>query len=468
MPVLSVKAINALKPKARAYKIVIERGLQLRVAPEGSKTFLVRYTVKGCEKERQYTLAQEYGEGSGQIKMADACAEAHRIRALARDGVDWPAQEEARLRLEAVTSQKNADQGLTFGQGLREYVEKKRRAKDGLPLKERTKSDYLSMIEPGKTGRNGRKRADGELFTLANKLMSDLSAFDIREIYDNLLNRSKRRAVYAMQVVRAVLRWHGVHVPNSPLGRDTAGRDRIVIVGSVGDPKPIPPEKLGAWWTAAIQLATATSDYYRFLLLTGCRSVEILGSKKYGYAALEVGDVDLQAGRIVLRDTKNRSDHTLLLSRQGLLIARTRCDGRKPNESLFVVLDGRKTLARINAQAGTKVSGKSLRATFASVAEELVSGGVLKRMMNHTTNNDVTLGHYVGKGEAQLRAGWQTVADFIESAASIFPASNSHSVNAEVETSAGAETTGLRVRPVSEKAWASDGPLETSSNKQSM
>lgn len=29
----------------------------------------------------------------------------------------------------------------------------------------------------------------------------------------------------------------------------------------------------------------------------------------------------------------------------------------------------------------------------------------------------MTLGHYVGKSEAQLRAGWQTVADFIEAAA---------------------------------------------------
>jgi len=38
-------------------------------------------------------------------------------------------------------------------------------------------------------------------------------------------------------------------------------------------------------------------------------------------------------------------------------------------------------------------------------------------MINHAVSNDVTLGHYVGKGEAQLRAGWQTVADFIESAA---------------------------------------------------
>ena len=28
----------------------------------------------------------------------------------------------------------------------------------------------------------------------------------------------------------------------------------------------------------------------------------------------------------------------------------------------------------------------------------------------------MTLGHYVGKSEAQLLAGWQTVADFVEAA----------------------------------------------------
>lgn len=68
-------------------------------------------------------------------------------------------------------------------------------------------------------------------------------------------------------------------------------------------------------------------------------------------------------------------------------------------------------------RAGTKVQGHGLRATFASVAEELVSGGALKRMLNHATGGDVTLGHYVGKSEAQLRTAWQTVADFIDAEA---------------------------------------------------
>ena len=63
------------------------------------------------------------------------------------------------------------------------------------------------------------------------------------------------------------------------------------------------------------------------------------------------------------------------------------------------------------------MQGHGLRATFASIAEELVSPGSLKRMLNHAAAGDVTLGHYVAKSEAQLRAGWQAVADFIEGAA---------------------------------------------------
>jgi hypothetical protein len=98
-------------------------------------------------------------------------------------------------------------------------------------------------------------------------------------------------------------------------------------------------------------------------------------------------------------------------------IAASHCSSRKPDDPLFPIVDARKTLAWINAQAGTTVQGHGLRATFASVAEELVSGGALKRMLNHATGGDVTLGHYVGKSEAQLRAAWQTVADFIDAEA---------------------------------------------------
>lgn len=102
-------------------------------------------------------------------------------------------------------------------------------------------------------------------------------------MYTALLKRAEREAVYAMQILRAVLRWHGVVVPGNPLGRDTAGRDRIVLAPAKGNPSPIPPEKLGAWWRAsAIAPSRVAADYYRFQLLSGCRGGEIGGDKRHG------------------------------------------------------------------------------------------------------------------------------------------------------------------------------------------
>jgi len=419
MAALTVRMIEAIRPRDKPFKVTIDRGLHLRVAPDGRRTLLVRYTVKGYPDERQYSLPREYGDGPGQIKLADAKAEAARIRALARDGIDWPEQQAQELQKAGEQRQLAAKkQELTFAEALQEYAERKRRSKDGLPLKARTKADYLGMVTPGRIGCEGQRFADGELVGLAKLRMSDITPEAIRRTYERCARKSSRRATYAMQVLRAVLRWHGVVIADNPLGKDTAGRDRIVLAPPKGDPSPIPPERLGAWWNAARKASSRIAgDYYRFQLLTGCRGVEIHGHKNLGYPPVRVADVDLVGARLTLRDTKNRSDHMILLSRQALEIARVHCEGRATEEPLFPIMDARKTLKAINAGAGTRVQGHGLRATFASVAEGLVSAAVLKRMMNHAVAADVTLGHYVAKSDAQLRAGWQAVADWIQAEA---------------------------------------------------
>ena len=82
-------------------------------------------------------------------------------------------------------------------------------------------------------------------------------------------------------------------------GIRTAGRDRITISAPRGDPSPIPPELLGAWWRAAgIAPSQVAADYYRFQLLTGCRGIEIHGHKRHGYPPITVGDVDRRAGSV--------------------------------------------------------------------------------------------------------------------------------------------------------------------------
>jgi integrase len=323
--------------------------------------------------------------------------------------------------------QAEKQEATTLADAVKAYVKGKRRGKDGLPLKARTKADYEDMVERGgigkirKDGTGGEPLADGLLYPLAAKSIYRITADDMRKVYAAALARGGRRATYAMQVLRAVLNWHGVIIPDSPLSKTTAGKDRIVLPPTGGDPTPIPPEKLGPWWRAAMARAGSPSaDGCRFMLLTGCRPGEVFGSEHE--QGLLVAHVDLVGGRVTLPDTKNRRAHVVALSTQASAILKTHCTSKKPKAKVFDVVDPAYMLDCINSEAGVEgITPHKLRHTFASVAEELVSGYALKKMLNHSNTGDDVTARYVGKGEAQLRRAWQTVADFIEESGAARP-----------------------------------------------
>lgn len=384
-------------------------GFGVRVTANGARAWILERRVNGR------TVRRTIGHVDGRNSISGDAARkiAAEVRAELQNGIDRIVTQQAE-RVARKTGE--AEDALTLEVALVEYVKKKRRAKDGLTLKERTRDDYLAMVAGNRTTENGRPLADGPLFKLADKPLSKISADDVRGAHSGALKRSVRQATYAMQVLRAVLNWHGVTIPDSPLAKSTAGRDRIVLPPTSGKARPIQPERLGAWWRAACSAGKnaiggtqAAADSYRFRLLTGVRGVEV--------KAIRVLDVDLQGGRVVLNDTKNRTDHTLLLSTQALAVIKPYCEGKKPGALVFDIADPRKTLRAINRAAGTSATGHELRDTFASVAEEIVTGYTLKKMLNHANSGDVTGTSYVGKSETQLRTAWQAVADFIETAA---------------------------------------------------
>lgn len=88
MSKLTVRGIEALRSKAVEYKVIVDRGLHLRIAPDGRKTWHVRYVVN--RKQVQTRLPLPYGNsGEGFMSLADAVSENGRIQALARDNVDF-------------------------------------------------------------------------------------------------------------------------------------------------------------------------------------------------------------------------------------------------------------------------------------------------------------------------------------------------------------------------------------------
>jgi integrase len=390
-------------------------GFGLRVSATGDRAYIFERRVEGK------TVRRTLGKAAGAKAISASAARDLKIEISGelQKGAD-------RLEAKREKAKAEKEEGITLALALAQYVKGKRRGKDGLALKPNTIADYESMVAKGKLSRSGKPYGDGPLYPLADKPLTKITADDMRRVYVDTEARGKRRAVYAMQVLRAVLNWHGVAVEGSPLSKQTAGKDRIILAATTGKPTPIAPEKLGAWWAAATTRAAEVrpglegagnvgADGYKLMLLTGCRPGEIFGSQFE--PGLRVRDVDLVAGKFTLLDTKNRRNHTVMLSTQALDILRQHCADKAPDDKVFNVIVPRNTLIAINKAAGVVgVTPHKLRHTFASVAEELVSGYALKRMMNHADGADVTGNNYVGKSENQLRVAWQTVADFICSA----------------------------------------------------
>ncbi|HOY87911.1 MAG TPA: tyrosine-type recombinase/integrase [Methylotenera sp.] len=115
----TVKEIENAKAKSTEYKLTVDRGLYIRVAPSGIKTWLVRYVVDG--HQIQYRLPEPYGDGEGFFGLADAKALNANIQSLARKGIDYKIQlsdqKQTELQLKQAVKEKeklDTENNLTF------------------------------------------------------------------------------------------------------------------------------------------------------------------------------------------------------------------------------------------------------------------------------------------------------------------------------------------------------------------
>ena len=398
----TIAALDALplpEPGARVtYHDTKVNGLQLRVTANGTKTFYIFQRVNG-KPERV-----KVGEHPYPIMGID------QARKRAKEIIHQIAEGQS------PNAAKREDKAkcLTLAEAINQYVTDKRRRTDKLPLKARTKADYLAMVKPSRLTASGKRTKGGALARLAGKSIYQITAEEIRAVHtENLKRHSSRQCFYAMQTLAAILRFYAVKIPQDPFSVETREADRIYLE-KAGVSKIEPVEHLlthlGEWWRALHALPPSpVSDYIAFLALTGCRPSEPL--------RVLVGD--LVGDEIRLHDTKNRSDHVLLLSSQALAIAQRNAEDKAATDRVFPVTPAKvnELSHQLSAATGIPFTSKMLRSLFASVADELVSSSTLKRMMNHKRKDDVTDTNYIRKLKETLREGWQKVGDHIEASA---------------------------------------------------
>lgn len=285
MAKLTVRSIEALKPKAAGYKVTVDRGLYLRVAPDGSKIWLVRYVVNG--KQIQARLPRPYGYvGEGYMTMAQAVSENARVQALARDGTDFQEQqadaEQARVAAKAAALAADKPLRDLFETWLADGVSRKdgnaelRRTfeKDVLPtigdkkIRELTDADLLGALRAV-----GRTRGAGRTAERMLTEMRQMFRWAIkRQPWRSLLveNGNPAELVELKQIV--------------PKGYEPGIRERVLSPAEIGELRDI-FDAMGAAYDAAPNKriadrpVQAESQLAMWICLgTGCRIGELLKS----------------------------------------------------------------------------------------------------------------------------------------------------------------------------------------------
>ncbi|CAK0776088.1 Integrase [Gammaproteobacteria bacterium] len=173
----------------------------------------------------------------------------------------------------------------------------------------------------------------------------------------------------------------------------------------------IKSHELAPWFKAVMALPSPDiRDYLLFVLFTGVRREEAL--------KLKWEQVDLPGHAVTILDPKNHLDLVLPLSDylQDLLSQRKAVS---ISEYVFADSHGRRISNFRYAQASIeKASGVAfcihdLRRTYATTAESLdIPAYALKRLLNHSTDADVTAGYIVSTPE-RLREPMQKITDYL-------------------------------------------------------
>lgn len=210
-------------------------------------------------------------------------------------------------------------------------------------------------------------------------------------------------AAYLLRLARALCRFaavrHGLDLPDPTAKVRALGATRTVGAKE----RFIPDEKLPAWFAAVQAGATADArDLPLFLLLTGARLSE---ARRLTWA-----DVDLSAGLVTFKATKNGSTHRLPLGAhlRALLAARRPEAATGP---VFGLSDAgvKQLFTRLAARCAVAHSAHDCRRTFARVALRTTGDKpMVSRLLNHAAR-DVTGRHYLPTLADDLCAPMQRV-----------------------------------------------------------
>jgi integrase len=345
-----------------------------RISSSGNRSYLVRKRVQG--RLRNITIGK-----CSDWNVKDARLQAqHLLLALARNEDPVP------------NKRKNVKIQTTLGELLALYL-------DNRSLKPKTIEDYQYKTEK-------------YLSNWLNKPVSLITIHDVQTKFKELSLIGKTTANGTMRILRLLMLYAVALdlIEESPTKVLKNGR---LWHKNNRSKRIIPSNKLKEWLDAVNQLQNQKAKAYLLMLLhMGVRSSSAL--------TLKWINVDLE-GKTAKFDTKTGTDVMMPIPDRLLPTLKTLHKETGSNVWVFPNIDGdspmwtpKKHINRIINLIDLKFSSHDLRRTFATLAEACgLPTTLIKRMLDHVTDSEVT-GGYIITEENTLRRAFNQVSQLID------------------------------------------------------
>lgn len=292
MAKLTDKLIKATKGEGKDQFLSDGGGLYLRVSPAGSKVWVYRY--KNTESQTKWLDLSTYPARS----LAEARAEAASLKVMRRDGID-PANERERQVAERAAT-RAAEDARIAAMNARTLI--------------RDLFEHWMTLEVSKRKDEGKEMrwmfGKNVLPFIGNMAAEDVRKKDVAAIVDTVLARggNGRMAVLVLTGMRQMFRFAADReiIDNDPTAtlrkskiHKPTERDRVLSSDEVRQLSHVLP---GAGLCESSQLAILV------MLSTCCRVGEVT------QAHLSHLDLDAMTWRIPPENSKNKKEHTVLLS----------------------------------------------------------------------------------------------------------------------------------------------------------
>ena len=275
-----------------------KKGLRLRVTKAGGKHWQFETRLRSGK-----LFTRALGEWPT-VSLADARADAHRLRGLTENGTDPRELEREQQAIKDKAQAIATAHALTVGEIWQRYLaEGKPKRRDAWKPGYRASLDVMAAPGGVQKKRGQGLTRPGPIYPLMALALGDVTEDALQIWFEREAVAGKHQAARALMMFRGFLRWCAARPEYRNLIDRDAGKAPAILENLPSNTRrtdAIEAAQLPGWWQGVEQLSNRTASVYlKALVLTGARKEELAG--------LTWANVDFQWRKLTIADKVEQS-----------------------------------------------------------------------------------------------------------------------------------------------------------------